>query len=276
MAGIRYLEKLTSIDGASSVTLPIVDYEWESTQSLRTAFMESVGMDYAFDALRGAPALKAVATEVVRATIYGGGGADMDTILDNMRGGLLAIGRGKLYTKTQAGVRRWCYARLAGMPSIRVTGPALIVPVEIPFQRFSDWFAETPTSVITTVTTSPKSITVTNAGNIAAKFIVFRFRSSSAAGFTNPVLLNVTNGYQFSSTRDAVSVNSELKVDTEAMSVLWSNDDGVSYANDYALFTIGVDQAAFFQLEPGDNTLMLLNDGTPNLSFEVAFSASYA
>jgi hypothetical protein len=46
---------------------------------------------------------------------------------------------------------------------------------------------------------------------------VFRVRSNGAAGFTNPSLTNLTNGYSVSSTRDAANGNSELKIDAGAV-----------------------------------------------------------
>ncbi|MCJ7510692.1 MAG: hypothetical protein MUP14_07395, partial [Dehalococcoidia bacterium] len=251
---IRYLEKFTNIAGTSiSYTFPLKAYEWESVEPLRTAFLESVGMDFAYDALRGAMSPRGVAAETVRFMIVGADAAAVDTALDDIRGKLLSIGRGKLYTVTAAGVRRWCYARLAGLPDIRVSVPAMRhAPAEVRFQRYSPWFAESITTVgaTTLIDTSPKTISVTNAGNIPAKLVAIRFRADGAGGFTNPVLTNVTNGYTFSSTRDAISANSELKVDTEDLSVRWSNDNGVTYADDFVLFTIGALQASFFRLEP--------------------------
>jgi hypothetical protein len=278
VASVRFLEKFVSLSGAVSYTFPLKAYEWESVESLRTAFLESVGMDFAFDALHNAPAPRNVANETVRFIIVGANASAVDTEVDAMKAKLYNIGRGKLYTIDNAGTRRWCYARLTAMPDVRVAVPALVhVPASVQFQRFSPWFAESITTVTTAiVTTNPKTFTVTNAGNVPVKVVSFRFRSNSNTGFTNPALLNSINSYSFSSTRDAASANSELKVDTEDLSVKFSADDGMSYADDFANFTIGSNQGSFFQLEPGDNSIVYTDGGTPDLSLEIAFYTPYA
>jgi hypothetical protein len=117
---------------------------------------------------------------------------------------------------------------------------------------------------------------VTNAGNVPAKLVLVRFRSSGSAGLHHPVLLNNTNGYTFSSTRDGTTANSELKVDSNDLSVKYSNDDGASYVDDFSRFTLGPNQANFMQLEPGANAMVYTDTGTPSLSLEVTFWAPFA
>lgn len=274
------MEKFTSVSGAVSYTFPLKAYEWESVESLRTAFLESVGMDFAYDALHNAPSLRSVANETVRFLVVGADSTAVDTAVDSLRGNLLNIGRGKLYTIDGSSVRRWCYARLVAMPDVRVAVPAMVhVPAVVQFQRFSPWFSEAIVAGYDNIDvpgTNPMSISVTNPGNVPAKFVAIRFRSDAAGGFTNPVLLNGTNGYTFSSTRDATGTESELKVDTEDLSVRYSNDNGATYADDFALFTIGPNQGSFFQLEPGVNALTYTDGGTPNLHIDIIFYAPYA
>jgi len=278
---VRYLEKFTSISGAVSYTFPLNAYEWESVESLRTSFLESVGMDFAYDAIRNAPAPRNVADETVRFMVIGANAAAVDTIVDEMRGKLLNIGRGKLFTLDSSNVRRWCYARLAAMPDIRVSVPAMVhVPAEVQFQRFSPWFSESIAAGYSDidVATTPKAISVTNAGNVPVKLMIIRFRSDSNAGIPAGgwMLLNSTNGYYFGSSRASVSANSEVKVDTEDLSVKYSNDDGVTYADDFALFLIGSNQGSFFQLEPGVNALVFTSAPGPDLHISIAFYPPWA
>jgi len=274
---VRYLEKFESLSAAVSYTFPLKAYEWESVESLRTAFLESVGMDFAYDALRNAPAPRNISNETVRFIVTAATAASVDTEVDTMKAKMLNIGRGKLFTIDGSSTRRWCYARVVAMPDVRVSVPALNhVPASIQFQRMSPWFASSITSVVTDTATSPKTFTVTNPGNVPAKWVEIRFRSDSNAGFTNPALLNSTNGYLFSSTRDSASSSSELKVDTEDLSVKFSTDNGASYTDDFANFTIGSNQGSFFQLEPGDNTIVYTDGGTADLQLEINFYAPFA
>ena len=276
---IRYLEKFEDESGVQTYTFPLEAYEYQPAQNLRTAFLEGVGQDYAYDAQRGAPAPVSVASETVRFIVLGASDADVDTAVDALRAMTQNIGRGKLYTIDGSAVRRWCYARPLAMPTMTVTDPWLsFTPSEIRFQRFSPWFAESLTTVgaTTLISTSPYAISVDNVGNIPVKLIAIRFRADGTGGFTNPILLNATNGYVFSSTRDSASANSELKVDTSDMSVRYSNDNGATYADDFALFTQGALQGDFFRLEPGVNALVYTDGGTPNLHIEIAFYPPFA
>ncbi len=271
----RWAEKFESIDATLTYTFPLNQYEWQSEQGLRVAYGHGVGADYAHDFAGISLAPKSVGIEVVRFMMTGyASPAAFDTAFDAMLGQLMRIGQGKLFTNDSAGTRRWCYARLTARPSITIAGLSwLAQPVALHFTRLSDWFGASATTGSRTVTVSPDTFTINNPGNAPAKFIVFRLRANAAAGFTNPALANLTNGYSFSTTRDSASADSEIKVDTELASVEFSTDNGVSYADDYALFSLGATQVGFMQLEPGNNSMRVTCDGTPNFDLEWSFYA---
>ena len=75
--------------------------------------------------------------------------------------------------------------------------------------------------------------------------------------------------------RNAVSADSELRLDTERGQVLWSDTNGATYADDYALVTLGATQVGLMQLEPGANALQYSDAGSPNLTLEWSFYAPY-
>jgi len=276
MSAIRAAEKFTSEDGFTVYTFPVDDYEYDPDQKYRDASDAVVGADYAVDYAGGAPWPKDVATEVVRFTIWGADAGDAEDQFDDCASTLRKIGRGKLYTLASDGSRRWAWAKLTGRPtySARVDDYSNI-PVSCRFLRFSDWFAESPTTGTEAVAATPATFTITNPGNAPCLAAVIRLRSNGAAGFTNPVLTNLTNGYAISSSRDAAGANSELRIDAGAAKVEYSNDDGASYADDYSLVTLGVTQVGFMRLEPGDNTMRYADGGAPNLSIEWSFDAPY-
>ncbi|MCC6381819.1 MAG: hypothetical protein IT304_04880 [Dehalococcoidia bacterium] len=276
LASVRYLEKFESVDGLMSYAFPVDDYEYEPSQAFRRAEAPVVGADYAVDFLGAAPWPKAVGEEALRFTIWGTSAADADGQFDDSVTTLRRIGLGKLYQLDSVTTRRWCWAKLLARPSYQVdVNGCFNVPVTLRFARYSDWFAAAPTTGSVTITTSPYPLTITNPGNAPARFAVFRLRANAASGFTNPSLTNLTNGYSFASSRDAVSVDSELKVDTERMQVLWSDTNGAVYADDYALVTLGPTQVGFMQLEPGPNAMQYADGGVPNLDLEWSFYAPY-
>jgi len=276
MGAIRYLEKLTSEDGLLSYTFPVDDYEHEAEQRYREASEAIIGADYAHDFGGVQPWAKDVGNEAVRFTIWGTSEADAETQFDTCAGTLRRIGRGKLYALASDGSRRWAWAKLAARPSYSARVDDFYnVAVALRFRRYSDWFASAATTGTQAVAATPATFTVNNPGNAPVLAAVFRLRSSGATGFTNPSLTNLTNGYSIASTRDAVSANSELRIDAGAARVQWSDDDGASYADDYALATLGATQAGVMRLEPGDNTMRYTDGGTPNLSIEWSFYAAY-
>lgn len=273
---IRYAEKFENAGGTVTYTWPVNAYEWQSSQPLRTPAAAISGADYAFDLRGNLAGLKAVAQERVRFLDVQTTTALLETDLDSMRSELLTIGRGKLYVLDSAASRRWAYARLAAMPEMALgVGMSRHVPISLQFDRYSDWFATALTTHTEAVAVTPKTFTVNNPGNAAAVWMAIRLRSSSAAGFTNPLLENLTNGYSWSSTRDAASTDDELKVDCEALTVSYSINDGGSYANDFSLFTRGSTQVGYFRLEPGDNSIRYTGGGTPSLDVVFSFYAPW-
>lgn len=276
LAAVRYLEKFESVDGLASYVFPVDDYEYEPAQAFRQSEAPVVGADYAVDFLGAAPWPKAVGEEAVRFTIWGASATDADGQFDDCVATLRRIGLGKLYQVDAATTRRWCWAKLLARPSYLVDVNGYVnVPVTLRFARYSDWFATAPTTGSVTITATPHSFTITNPGNAPTRFAVFRFRANSASGFTNPSLVNLTNGYSFASSRDAVSVDSELRLDTERMQVLWSSTNGAVYADDYALVSLGPTQVGLMQLEPGPNAVQYADGGAPHLDLEWSFHAPY-
>lgn len=276
LASPRHLEKFESADGVVSQAFPTDDYEYQPEQGFRRSEAAAVGADYAVDFAGGAPWPKAVGEEAVRFTIWGASAADADAQFDACVASLRSIGLGRLFVVDTVSDRRWCWAKLLARPSYQVDVNGYFnVPVTLRFARYSDWFAATPETGSVVIASSPHSFTITNPGNAPAHFVVFRLRANAAAGFTNPSLVNLTNGYSVASSRDAVSVDSELKVDSERIEVLWSDTNGAIYADDYALVTLGPTQVGLMQLEPGDNAMRYSDGASPNLDLEWSFYAPF-
>lgn len=276
MSAVRYLEKFENVAGDLSYTFPLNMYEWIPRQQLRTSYGEVIGASYGHDFLGFQAAPKVNGRESIRFLLVATDVATIDTTLDTMRSTLYRIGKGKLFSLGADGTRRWAYGRLSSMPDIRYSSTTkLIVPVALEFDRLSDWYATTAQTGTVAVNANPKLFTITNPGNVTARNLVVRLRSNGATGFTNPSLVNLTNGQVLSSTRDAVDVNSEWKFDNGLMQVLYSANDGVDYSNDYDLVTLGSAQACLMELEPGDNDFEYDDGGTPDSSLEWSFYPVY-
>lgn len=181
MARPRWLEKFASIDGLTSYPFPRYGHETSHRQGLRTAYAPVIGADYAVDLLGTLPASKEPGEESVKFLLAGETAAAVDTEWDLARGTIQRIGRGKLWSIDDTGSRRWCWAR----PQEMVEGDLArenftFMPVSVTFDRLSDWFAETATTIIEPVTTTPHSFTITVTGNTPVRNAVFRFRSNGA------------------------------------------------------------------------------------------------
>lgn len=274
---LYHLEKFEDRTGALSYTFPLQMYEWQSQQGLALPSSPVIGASYSYDHFNYSNAPKMDSLETVRFVNLRSSPAALETDLDSLRAVMYRAGRGKLFTIDSAGNRRWCWARVSDMPSFTFT-PGLFrhLPVAISFKRMSDWYDVSQTSVTSAlITVSGTTFTVTNSGNAVVKNAIISLLSKNATGFTNPVLLNQTNGYQVSSTRDGTSVNDILKIDAGAASIQYSSNNGATYADDYALATIGAAQVGLMNLEPGSNQFKYTDGATPNLQVKVEFYPAF-
>ena len=274
---LYHLEKFEDRTGALSYTFPMQMYEWESQQPLLLPSSPVVGASYSYDHYNYSVAPKGDAQETVRFVNLRSSPSVLETDLDTLRAVMYRAGRGKLFTIDSTGARRWCWARVSDMPNFAFT-PGIFrhLPVAIVFKRMSDWYSVTQTSVTSAlITLSGTTFIVTNAGNAVVRNAVVSLLSKNATGFTNPVLLNQTNGYQVSSTRDGTSINDILKIDAGAASITYSSNNGATYADDYALATIGASQVGLMNLEPGDNQFKYTDGATPNLQVKVEFYPAF-
>ena len=272
MAAPRFLEKFES-DGASiSYTFPLGRYEWQSTQPFRSAYRSVVGASYAHDFYGALPYPKDVGIETVRAILEASSTANLDTAVDNLKEELVNIGRGKLYTLTDASVRRWAWAKLLDMPEFRVgvgMGISPHQPVIIRFARFGDWRHATATEDTQTCDEDPEAFTITNPGNAPVYDAVFTIEANTAGGFSNLVITNSTTGYSITTTRDSAADTDEIVIDCGKGTFEYNG------ADDYATVTLGATQVGFMRLDPGSNSFSIACDGTPNFDFSWSFSGAY-
>lgn len=258
--------KFTSQDLVIAQRFPTVDYEWEHTQPFRAPALTIVGASYQFDSLRQSVSPRDNAEEIIRFSIVKSCAADAQRARSALRTNLYRAGSGYLWLIDASDKVYRAPARLMGMPEIRGMLNERSLPTVCQFERFDDWADPTLVTVNTNVNATPTTFSITNPGNIELSAMTITLISNSATGFIDPVLTNLTNGYAFSSSRDATSNQSRLRIDTARAAVEYSSDAGVHYASDWANFVNGTNQVDFFKLSPGVNQITYSGGASPNLT----------
>ena len=271
----RHITRFESRDGQTVVTFPVDQVEYESTQGIRTAFAEVVGMDYAHDQHGYLPAPVAVGQERIRAMLYSAPATGIDSAADELRAELRSIGQGRLYSLGADGTERWCWARATSMPSMTVSyDKPFSAPVSLEFARTSNWYSTVLTVIEQVVVASPTTINVVNPGTADVRDAVFLIDSNAAGGFSNPKLSNALTGEAWQSLRTAANASAQVRVDAWRESVEYSMDNGGSWTGDYANFSTNAVQVGFMRFRPGSQPVVVT--GVINARVRIEFYAAFA
>lgn len=265
-------------NGEDIYTFPRLEFEHEMNQPIASALSPVTGADYAFDFYQLLPGPKGVASESVRFIIVADTDEDAEDEIDTLRANLYEAGRGKLFVRNaNKNTLRWAWARVNEIPRMTFgVGNRGYVPVVTNFARLSDWFQEDEVIHTEVISSTPHNFQVDNPGNARAYAMTIELRSKSASGFTDPDLLNETNGYRFQSTRDGTSVNDILRADTEGEPrVRYSSTNGASYADDYDKVTLGAQQRGIMALNAGTNNFVYTDGGSPDVDIVITFKAPF-
>ena len=274
MAGPRHIYKFVSTDGLTTATFPLARAEFESDQALRNALAPAVGMDYVVDLHGSGRAPLDVATERARALLTGDDAADLDATADALTSAVLEIGRGKLWSIGADGTERWAWARATHVPRPVVSYQSLrSAAIVLEFVRLSDWYGATKTTITATLDSASEIVAVTNDGNADARAITFLLEANAASGFATPVVSHPLTGETWSSTRTAANGNHALRVDTGRYTVERTTDNGSSWTDDYAAFSVGAVQVGFMRFLPGAQSITIT--GCPNAQLTIEFWPVY-
>ena len=274
MSGIRHITRFESIDGVTVAELPEGRGEVESVQEFRTALEPAVGMGYAVDLHGRAPAPVGIGQERLRAVLYGGTQAEVDSQADALRRVIGGIGQGRLWSVGADGSERWAWARPLRMPDMTVSYESpFTAPVVIEFARLSDWYAPVQREIVQQLGASPATFVVTNGGTADARAIEFLLIAKGASGFSAPRVTNAITGESWASTRVASNASHQLRVDTGRYAVERSVDAGVTWESDYSAFSTGTVQVGFMRLIPGAQNLTIT--GAPNATLLVRFDEPF-
>lgn len=282
--GFRSPYKFESSDGTLSYTFPRYSYDYSDDQAMSVSLGQAIGADYGWDHQAYGVSPRNPATVGVRFLLMESTPQLNETALSTCRATCYRIGKGKLWSINRDGTsKRWCWARLTGVPQIEFgvgnIGGA-VIPVALSFRRDSDWYDETATTGTQAVTAASTNFNITNPGDINARAVVFRLRSSSAGpGLVSPItIVNNTNAYQLTLSGWTLpgTANDELKVDCGQYKVQQSTDDGSNYTDVYTVLSIPTTQVSIFELAPGVNSITVTTPaGTTSFSLEWSFYGAY-
>jgi hypothetical protein len=249
----RTITKFENIAASISYTFPLHLYEAQEEQQLRTSFSVGVGANYAHDHLGYAAAPKSPGIISIRALAKESSQANLEAEIDEARGECYRIGLGYLYRVDADGsTTRRCLARVSAMPgmTINVNSQFGISPMVFQFEKLSDWMADTATTGSQTIDAGNESVTVNNPGNLPVYASIWRLRNNGTTRAEHPVLFNSTTGQYAAFNRAMNIADHELYLATGTRLVQFSDNNGSSYANDYANFA-----GDFLRLDPGNNTI---------------------
>jgi hypothetical protein len=272
----RIFEKFTDENDLNSVDFPYGDFEYDVSGSLSVPYTSVINKNYGF-VYRSKPAVKQPWIARFRCSIYEDTPLLVDAAVDEFTAGVWANGLGKLYTIDSAGVRRWTWAILNSQPQISwKAGDIFRKGISVEFICFDDMLDTDLTTDSVTITASGQSFTITNGGALPRGFVIIQFKANTSAGIINPKLVNNTNGYTFETARDSASANSEIKLDTEAQTVKYSNDNGATYADDIGNLVIPtLHPPLAFPLARGNNSMTYTGGASQSLDIVWSFYAAY-
>lgn len=265
----RYLKEFRDLNNLHTYVFPEMEYEYDEVPELESPHQNILGGQYGVDLLGFAPSLLGPRIATVRYVLDGEDEDDFDTKLETMLSKLRLINKGRLFTNKG----HWAYARMITAPSTSYTkGEHLWMPATPAFRLDTDWMAaDEHTEGPFLINQISQDITVNNPGSVRTSVMRIMIEANTAAGFANPNIINLLNGYNVGTNRDSQSTNSKIRIYTGKPSMEYSNTVVPVYAADYGNRILGPNQALWFVLEPGNNLIRITTSGTPNWNLTFTF-----
>lgn len=270
--------RFESADGSEELSFPLAGFTLDIDQDMDTPDERLSGIDGSWDSIgAGEATLRPIVVRLSFEAVEDEP-EDVDAVVDEVLSKVRRFGMGKLWTigRDENGndVERWGWFRATGKPGQRWrAGDVLRKSLLTTFRGGPYWLGDTPEGVSEPVTTASHTFTVSAAGTGPVYWMVMRVTAHAPGGFAHFTIENLTNGYSLTGSRNAVSADDVMRIDTETQSFEYSADGGGSWSDDYASWAYGDDQVAAFRMEGGqDNLLRLTSDGEPNATFELEYS----
>jgi hypothetical protein len=143
------------------------------------------------------------------------------TELSGLRGTLIRV-------LADGSTQQWCTAKLLSVPASGDVQNVRSQPLELVFQVQSYWYKATAITNTTTLNTSPKTVTLLNAGNARVTDAVITVTAGSAAITSLTIARTGYSELQYTGT---IAAGKALVIDTGAWSVL--NDGADAYTAEF-------------------------------------------
>jgi len=199
-----------------------------------------------------------------------------DALIDEVAH-LPMLGEQKLVEVLEDGSERYTWAKVEGRPQI-VLGYQYVEYFEVTatfVQRLPYWFVDAMT-VTQAVAATPTTFNVTQNGNEESRQLVLTLKPNGAAGYTQPVLRNVTNNHRLQIMHTATDVNNWVRVDMKRGTIEESTDGGITWQNAYKYLLLPATQIDLFRLEAGSNEISYTDNGTPSLTITLDYAHTYS
>lgn len=266
----RYLEKFESENGTISVTLPLFAYEYASRQSLIVPIRQVSGASYAYPLRGNTQAIKAIGTESANfAHVEDFSFAALENSMDALKYAAITAAIGWIYLLADDGTRRRARGFITDVPEMTIGyTQGLSIPAMVSWIRLTDW--QSPDLIVTdpiTLDDTPLTFSMDIEGNAPCYDAVIEIFGV----FTNPKLVNETNGYTLESTRDGALGSDSLRFDAGRNRVEFSDDTQATYVPDFANFVRADRQIQLMRLDPGTDDFEYTDGGAPGATVIVQY-----
>jgi len=303
---MRLFHRLTDLDDDNPYYIRHRNYRESITIPYRTALLNVVGADGAFDLhgdLRAPLGAGAVSFEYDIITACAKDTqAEVERLLSALEGNDINNGLRKLWRHEDenGGDQRFTWARPLSRPALDkdwLNRRHVHIPLQfaLPDPKFyqplkNKWLTDnsyTPHTFATLlvpedidpnltfaefpIAATPFNFTIINDGDTYSQHVIFRLESEGVNGFTNPKITNNTTGQWFQSTTDGDDNQHILSFRSSVGlgQVMLSENAGAGWTDDTLNLTLGTVQAVMMELAPGSNSFTYTDGGAPNLTLYV-------
>lgn len=308
---MRAFSQITDLDGGNAYTIPTLDRREQPIRPFRPVLTELPGADGAFDQYGSDRAPLGQGQADISFLLDAATPAALQTAINDAINGAMGAtrqdGLRKLWRaeESDGSAPRWTHARLAEMGDPpadvdHIVHTPLRLMFLLPDPLFYDglttawliangYIAETLASPVIgepvdpyytfakfSIAETPFNFTITNAGDMPARHIIFRFVAQGVNGFTDPAVVNETNAMSFSHTQDGAAAGNVLSVNASpGLGRARYAASAPPSADVTAGLALGATQGVLMELEPGANAMRYDDGGTPDLDLYVWWLHAY-
>lgn len=305
---MRFFRRITALDGTAEWQIPMLDRRERIGMPMRAPLLPAVGADGAYDVWGRGRAPRAHMEAEVSFLLAASDPVAFAAAVSAMLQGTGGERARKLWrwdADAQSG-ERWTLCRLLERPAIErepgmahhahitlrlaLPDPAFYEPLSAAWLAANGYTAATLTAAqvpeliapdltfaVFTITASPFTFMLRNAGDVETRRVLFLLQSQAAGGITNPQVRNDTTrqSWQLALTGATAQTWASIYAAPGLGRAQRSDDGGANWTDVTIGLSLGTLQGVVMELAPGDNAMAYLDSGTPNLRLYVAWWHAY-